>query len=423
MRNASRHLLGILIIGALTAVTASAEIRRDPTGVNVNSQGATSVFITFGGLADQEPVEATWCGELIPATPDIGFKCDPTTLFGRLPIRFDQSALRDSTFTDIMSIPPSVSRRAYQAAADGQSSEFFYVRRFRSLVGGPDEFVFVTCRLTGGGARVPFALLDVRLSFEDPAPLLAVGTGGSLPTFTAVIAYNGTGRLRGRWEVVRPTDDPPSSRDLLTEASLPAEERPLQRRFTLVDRFNVFLPPTGRVTLPGPAPELLPTEANGLYQILLRIEASDDKEADSNLASAGAGEGVVHSGGVAGFPMPVLRYFVGSVDDAGAALVAEELRLLEPAEGASPWGEGSIVFSWTTTPGVLLYELQIRTLDDREVHSAVVQQGIGQYLAPSFLTELAEPNLLRWRVRAIGPGGRELAVTDWRALSTLETSE
>src|SRR5690606_30136315 len=62
---------------------SAAAISRDPNGVNVNAQGATSVFITFGGLQQQLPVEATWCGELIPAAPDIGFKCDPATIYGR----------------------------------------------------------------------------------------------------------------------------------------------------------------------------------------------------------------------------------------------------------------------------------------------------------------------------------------------------
>ncbi|MBZ0113693.1 MAG: hypothetical protein K8J08_14605 [Thermoanaerobaculia bacterium] len=410
-------VLVLLLMGSAPR-SADAQIRRDPNGVNVNSQGSTSVFITFGGLDNQVPVEATWCGELIPAAPAVGMKCDPSTLFGRLPIRFDQSSLRGSTFTDIMSIPPSVSRRAYQAAERGAASQFFYVRRFQSLVGGPDEYVFVTCRMAGGGARVPFALLDVQIAFETDAPVLAVSGGGTLPTFAAEIAYNGTGRLKGRWEVVRPSDDPPSSRDLLTEATLPPEERALQRRYSVIDRFNIFLPPTGKITLPGPRPELLPTEAYGLHQILLRIEASDDKEADSNLGNAGAGQGVVHSGGVAGFPMPILRYFVGSVGDAAAMAISGQLVLNEPEEGFSGWGQvdaDPLAFSWSTAPGVLLYRLEIQTADNREVHAALLQQGIGQYRAPSFLASQASDGL-QWRVLALGIDGRELAATSWRRL-------
>ena len=42
------------------------------------------------------------------------------------PVRYDQSRLSaQSVFTDIMSIPPSVARRAYQAAEAGANSGFF----------------------------------------------------------------------------------------------------------------------------------------------------------------------------------------------------------------------------------------------------------------------------------------------------------
>lgn len=405
--------------------TAEAEIRRDPTGVNVDSQGATTVFITFGGLDRQVPVEATWCGELIPATPDVGFRCDPATLFGRLPIRFDQSRLGvgGTVFTDIMSIPPSVARRAYQAAERGATSSFFYVRRFVDLEGGPDEYVFVTCRLSGGGARVPLALLDVQLSFADDETVLSVPRGSEVSPVRAEIAYNGTGRLEGRWEVVFPGDDPPASRDLLTEATLPPAERQLQRRYTQVQRFNIFLPPTGRVVLEGPDPSRLPTEVDGLHQILLRIEASDDKEGDSNLANAGAGDGVVHSGAVAGFPLPVLRYFVGSAGDASRALARDGLALLSPADGADlaadlaadlTTGSG-VDFAWSLADSAIAYRLEVES-EDGVRHAALVQQGIGIYRAPPWWLEGAAGDW-RWRVVALGPELEEMAATDWRSLT------
>ena len=56
----------------------------------------------------------------------------------------------------------------------------------------------------------------------------------------------------------------------------------------------------GRYTLAGPDPAKLPTGAEGQYLILLRVETSDDKEADSDLSAVGVGPGVVHAGGVAG---------------------------------------------------------------------------------------------------------------------------
>ena len=166
----------------------------------------------------------------------------------------------------------------------------------------------VTCRLTAGGAGVPLSLVDVRLAFEVETPILSVRPGETLPRLSAAITYTGTGRLKGRWEVVLPGQDMPQPEDLLTEATLPVEQRGTQRRYTELERFNVFLPPVGRATLPGPEPARLPTGVDGQYFVLLRVEASDDKFGDSVLSNVGAGPGVAHSGAVAGFPMPMLRY-------------------------------------------------------------------------------------------------------------------
>lgn len=418
MKLIKRHLSPVLALGAMAALLLLAAgpasaISRDPNGVNVNSQGATTVFITFGGLDDQVPVEAIWCGELIPATPDVGMKCDPTTVFGRLPLRFDQSRLGagGGVFTDIMSIPPSVSRRAYQAATEGQDSRFFYVRRFVSTSGGPDEYVFVTCRLTGGGARTPLALVDVKVSFDgDDQTVLPVAEGTEPLPLSAEITYTGTGRLRGRWEVAMPSDEPPTSRDLLTEATLPPAERGQQRRYTQVGRFNVFLPPTGRIVLEGPDPSLLPTTTDGLYQVLLRVEASADKEADSKQPDGG----VVHSGAVAGFPMPVLRYFVGQN---GVAAAVTGFGLVSPRDGAELSSGEPQSFAWTQTRNAHLYRLEIGTDEAAApLFTAVVQQGIGLYRPPAWVLEQNASQTLRWRVVALDTEGAEVASTPWQVI-------
>lgn len=414
LSRAARALrLAPVLMALVYCVSPTAEaISRDPNGVNVNAQGATTVFITFGGLQQQVPVEAMWCGELISAAPDIGFKCDPATIYGRLPIRLDQSRLNSNatTFTDIMSIPPSVARRAWQAAERGENSAFFYVRRFVSSVGGPDEYVFVTCRMAGGGARVPLALLDVRLSFAVDREAPALQRGSVAPPVQAEIRYNGSGRLKGRWEIVSPGEDPPSSRDLLTEATLPPEERAQQRRYTQVGRFNVFLPPTGKIMLPGPDPQRLPTEIEGLYHLLLRIEATDDKEGDSNLALADAGSGIVHSGAVAGFPIPPLRYYVGNAFDPAAN--SHTLSLLTPGTNAVWPVNQPLTFGWSQTPAAMLYRLEIAEGTVIK-HSAIVQQGVGTYLAPTWLTQTSGTSL-RWRLIALGPDGEVIQRTPWR---------
>lgn len=401
----------------MAATPAEAQIRRDPNGVNVNAQGATTVFITYGNLQGMVPVEAEWCGELMPAVPAIGSRCNPATVFGRLPIRYDQSRAsgRDG-FTDIMSIPPSVARRAYQAAESGATSSFYYVRRFvdPQLV-LPDEYVFVTCRMTGGGARTPFSLVDVRLAFDTDDPILSIATDDVPPRVSARIAYNGTGRLRGRWEIVFPGEEPPKREDLLTEATVPAELRGTQRRFSELSRFNVFLPPTGEFTLPGPDPETVPTHLTGLHHILLRIEAADDKEGDSNLATAGAGAGVVHAGAVAGFPIPPLRYYVGGGGNSGIGHSREGFATLHPAHDEALAPGSSVVFSWTALAGASLYRLEIENESGDRVLEALVPPAIRAYRAPPFLHERINTPSLRWRVVAIGSGGRVLAATSWRA--------
>jgi hypothetical protein len=310
-----------------------------------------------------------------------------------------------------MSIPPSVARRAYQAALDGETSSFFYVRRFLSTAGLPDEFVAVTCRMSGGGARTPFALTDVKLSFAVDTPVLLVKTDEKLPSVKAEIAYNGTGRLKGRWELVLPGEETPSETDLLTEATLPVEERGTQRRYTQLSTFNVFLPPDGRYTLPGPDPARIPTRVNGEYQLLVRIEATDDKEADSNLTVVGAGAGVVHSGAVAGFPIPVLRYYVGGGPDSP---LSNTLALLFPDDKVFLPTEKAVEFKWSELPQGAFYRLEIEDMARQPVMSAVVLPGRGMYRAPPWLKDRIGGGVVRWRVVALDRSGKTIGESPWR---------
>lgn len=401
-------------------LAASGQIRVNPTGVNVNMNGATTAFLTFGGLGSHRPVEAVWCGELVSAAPDIGLKCNESTVFGRLPIRFDQSRLSGTAaFTDIMSIPPSVARRAYQAAESGQRSSFFYVRRFRSAAGGPDQYVAVTCRLAGGGARVPFSLVDVSVRFDVETPILFLKPGEPGHPLFARIAYNGTGRLKGRWEIVHPGEDPPTERDLLTEATLPLEERGTQRRYTELGRFNVFLPPTGEYVLQGPDVSSIPTSTEGMYLILLRIEATDDKEGDSNLGSVGAGSGVVHAGAMAGFPMPPLRYVIGAgSSDLSSTVASAQLRALSPLAEAALAADAPVEFTWAEGGMRAAYfRIDVRNAAGEEVLSAIVPRGPGVYRAPSWLREKAGAGSMSWRVSALDLLGREVSRTEWRTIA------
>jgi hypothetical protein len=408
-----------VLLGVVIASPAAAQIRVNPTGVNVSTQGATTVFLTFGGLAGYEPVEAIWCGELIPASPAVGLRCDPATIFGQLPLRYNRSTTSGSNgLTDIMTIPPSVTRRAYQAAETGAGSAFYYVRRFRSVAGGPDQYVAVTCRLAGGGARSPLSLTDVRLSFSPETPILQVVAGGPLPAVEATITYTGTGRLTGRWEIVLPGEELPSPEDLLTEATLPMERRGTQRRYTQLARFNLFLPPTGKAVLPGPDPSRFPTTTDGVHYLLLRVEATADKEGNSDLAAVGAGQGVVAGGAVAGFPMPVLRYVVGSGVGVESGVIdrPETIALLAPQPDASLDSAAPPTFTWQAVAQADLYRVEIETENGEPILSALVPGSVGGYRAPPWLADRAAGRFLRWRVVATDAAGRALGRSAWRKL-------
>lgn len=418
MRKVRILCLSALLVPAVAVAVSGVH----PTGVNVRASGPTSVFLTFQNLDPNErAVEAFWCGAVQPGVVGGSVTafdpCVPGTLYGRLPLRHDQSRVSSAgvltNFTDIMTIPATVARRAYQDAAAGQPSDFFYVRRFAGGVGG-DRYVVVTCRMTAGGARSPLALLDVRLAFQDArgeANVLAVARGEQLPRFAAELLYNGSGELRGRWEVVMPGDPPPREEDLLTEATLPVEARPLQRRYTLVERFSVFVLPDGRTVLPGPDPAKLPTAVDGPYQVLLRIEATDDKEGQSQL---GTGVAAV-SGGVAGFPMPVLRYYVGAPEMVAALPQRPPARiaLMLPIEGGR-LSEALPLFSWVDVDGAALYRLEVEAGGAR-VLSALVRPGVSNYVAPPWLPEklAGEP---RWRVVALDGRQNVIGESAWRAL-------
>jgi hypothetical protein len=408
------------LAGCLAAPTATmvAQVRVNPTGVSVADMSPTTVFLTYGGLRNERPSEAYWCGELLPAAGAIGSRCNPATIYGRLPARYDLSALAGGAFTDVMSIPASVVRAAYEAAVRGATSTFFYVRRFENTTGGADEYVAVTCRLTGGGARAPFSLTDVHLQFGGDDALPFIPPGESPPPIAARITYTGTGRLVGRWEIVLPGEEPPSAHDLLTEGSLPPNERGSQRRFTQLERFDVFLPPDGRVTLPGPDVRSLPSNVDGMYRVLLRIEATDDRENDSDLGGAGAGTGIVHSGAVAGFPLPVLRYVVAGVGARTPVAPEGGLRPIGPPEGDTLAVGAPITARWIPARAIMsdFYRVDFETGDGARLWSALVPGTARRYEAPPWLVERAGLPGIRWRVTALAADGTETATSPWRSV-------
>lgn len=384
---------------------ATAQIRVSPATVNVNSQGASTVFLSYGSLRpDQFSAEALWCADIVPAAPDVGFKCDPARTWGRLPLRNDLSRPSGAGgLTDVMTVPQNVIRRAYESAARGAVSSFYYVRRFSSNAGKPDEYIPIVCRLTGPGAKVPLALTDVKLRFASDTPVLSTAVGEPPPPLFAQLTYTGTGRLIGRWEVVMPGEEPPTPFDRLPEASLPVEDRVRQKRYAQVSRFNVQLPPVGRFRLEGPDVSRLPTAVEGLYHVLLRIEASNDETGDTDLAEVGSGRGVVATGGVAGFPLPPLRYYVGSAGD------SSRIALAKPAIDSVVAAGTSIVFEWRGVTQAAFYRVDVKDASARTILAAIVESPVTTYRSPPLAGELAATGKLTWSVSALDAQGKAVA--------------
>ncbi|MCW9018618.1 MAG: hypothetical protein OQJ89_16715 [Kangiellaceae bacterium] len=421
----------------LTCFDSIAVTGRHPTGVNVNSNGPTTVVITFHQLEQNEqPVDAFWCGDVTSTGVVVGTNpCVPGTLLGHLPRRLDLSKVEGEAFaggltdlgpggnsssgvrnmTDVMSIPNPVIRRAYQLAQDGASSEFFYVRQFSN--NGINTYVTVTCRMAGGGARTQLALSKVDLNFNDSETRKAITLikqSGLLTPFSAKINYTGAGLLKGRWEVVMPGEVAPNRFDLLSEASLSISDRPLQKRYKLISRFQKFLAPNGKVIIPGPNPKLLPTAEKGLYQVLLRIEASSDKDSNTDTLT-----GIVNTGGAAGFAMPTLKYFVGDSNELKQNKIYPPISLLLP-QNNQRLSEKQLQFSWfemQDTSDVAIYKIEFYAIDGEKklLTSALLKPGNSKYKPPKNLIKKLD-QLFYWRVLAINSKGKILSSSQLRKL-------
>lgn len=140
--------------------------------------------------------------------------------------------------------------------------------------------------------------------------------------------------------------------------------------------------------------------------LLLRIEAVDDKESDSNLASVGVGVGVVHSGGVASFPMPSLRFFV--VGDSPIAVWESSASVL-PLDNDLIVAVQPPVFTWKELKGAAYYKLEIETDLGKATFSAILQSPSTAYRAPKWFAEESPGTAFRWRVIALDDRGDVIA--------------
>jgi hypothetical protein len=406
----------------IAASVADAAVLRNPTGVNVSTSGPTTLTIRFadGAGAAFTTTSAFFCSE--DPTGGVGLSNANMTscagvggvILGRLPAALDRGSTTSSTssITDIMTIPFSVTRRGVVQARAGQNSDFFYVRRFEP-VGGADlgagagvpVLVTVTCRLSGGTSRTPLSLTKVVLYGDEGRDadrvLLIRVTPENRETgmVKADINYTGTGLLAGWWEVRTPTDPAIRELDRFTEGSISETQRQEQQRFQRVKRFRLQVPLSGRITLPGPSYKQLSQSSPGVYEILLRVQATRDREALSSLAAAG-GSTNLFSGGAAGFPLPVLEYRVGKDSAGAAALSALAPRLVLDKR---PDGVQQVAVRWTAA-AVNARILRIEAVDPASGKTfkllAPVKKGFA--VIPPEWTRDMDLTAMRYSVTALG---------------------
>jgi hypothetical protein len=148
-----------------------------------------------------------------------------------------------------------------------------------------------------------------------------------------------------------------------------------------------------------------------MYLLLFRIESAQD-----GLNRSNAGAGVVDSGGASGFPMPVLRYYVGTGGEVHVDQFNAVDHQLAPADQTAVSEKHSILFTWPTVPNTKYYRLIVENAAGLEIFSAVLLRDTRSYRAPSWLIRDAGSDLLRWRVLALDVNGERLRETPIRIL-------
>jgi hypothetical protein len=147
---------------------------------------------------------------------------------------------------------------------------------------------------------------------------------------------------------------------------------------------------------------------------LLRVEATDDWPSGIGPGAANGSRGSLYTGGVAGFPLPPLRYYVGSASTSLATAQPGVLSLLLPADGTE-LGR-TVDLSWYEAAGASYYQVEVVDGTSSRLLSAVLPAGVANYRLPPFLTDKAQGLPVRWRVVALGAEGKATAVTAWRTL-------
>jgi len=143
------------------------------------------------------------------------------------------------------------------------------------------------------------------------------------------------------------------------------------------------LPPVGKFQLKLEDTKRIPIIAEGQYILLLRIEATDDKESDSDLAALGVGGGKSEK--------------IAGEENAPAGL----------SGFLSVKSNAPLIFNWKESSGAAVYRLEITDGQSKAILSAVLLSSVTIYRAPSwFWTRFKDGKNLAWRVSVIDDNGK-----------------
>ena len=297
-------------IAAGTVVNATDALR------TVSPNADTSVYVSYVMKGADAPVQGYFCSQLLAGvTPLDQYPASPCQRGSELMVEPDSqfSMISEKSARETLTVTGDVSLYMYQRLRPLGQSTFYVIRRFSGApaaggLPGKSTFIAVPLRLSGAPSQMPLTFSKVELTFQHNGgrqPMRVVTRDTSVGPLVATVDYQGTGLLKGRWEVVQPGDPEPTRLDLMTQASLDPELQLQQQRYLEVGTFEQTLYAGRRVVVPGPAPDALPTSQPGRYLVLWRPEATP-----SNNSRLGGRAVDLPSGGMASFPMPTLTYYV-----------------------------------------------------------------------------------------------------------------
>lgn len=396
-------VLRIKLLDSGAEPSAGAGVTAVTSGVqSVSASGHAVVQIRYALSANDRALSGLFCHTLGVAVPSSGLSaqapCEDSSVIGYAP--GNNFMALGSSGRETVQIPPSVTQLAYQHARQSGHTEFYFVRQFAS-----GSYAVQRLRLAGQAANQPLTLTRVELAFRESggrSSVAFVERDGRPSPWAAYIDYQGSGMLRGRWEVVQPADPEPSSLDLTPEAELTLEQRIQQKRYTMLGRFERMATAGQRLVLEGPPPHSLPTAFNGRYLILLRLEAGpDSSNSDPSRDSAS---------GLSAFALPVLSYYV---IEKGALITAPNtplasMQAIEPAPGARLPASDNVRLRWKAQDRATLYRLEIIDTQGALVFAARILTGQLSYQVPTQQLGLGHGEL-RWRVMALDAQGQVFA--------------